>query len=79
MSTRTPTAWYDLLDFCLAGSWRRRRREAYGNGDEDTNGDTGCNSQSSLSVVLRGKEFGVLQCSVGLVVSVELHRHATVD
>jgi hypothetical protein len=57
----------------------RRKWEAYGNADEDTNGDTSCNSQSSLSVVLRGEEFGVLQCSVGLVVSVKLCRHATVD
>jgi hypothetical protein len=56
-----------------------RRRRAYGNADEDTNGDTGCDSQSSLSVVLRGEEFRVLQCSVGLGVSVKLYRHATVD
>jgi hypothetical protein len=50
---------------------RKGERIAYGDADEDTNSNTGRDRQSSLSVVLRGKEFRVLQCSVGLVVSVK--------
>jgi hypothetical protein len=61
------------------GSGSRRKKEAYRNADEDTDSDTSCNGQGSLSVVLRGEEFRVLQCSIGLVMSVKLCRHATVD
>jgi hypothetical protein len=65
----------------LLSSWLMRKGEriAYGDADKDTNSNTGRDRQSSLSVVLRGKEFRVLQCSVGLVVSVKLYRHTTMD